>query len=116
MDVSKVKHIAHLVVRIIMGLLLLLAGTGKFQMAEIWIKKFAEWGYPSGFHLVTGLLEIIAAILLFIPKIWKYGLYLALIIMVFAAGTHLFNDEAKEVMSPGIYMVLGGIIWLLRKR
>ena len=115
MNRSKVKRITRLVLRIILGVLLLLAASGKFTMSEIWIQRFNEWGYPKGFHIVTGILEAAAAILIFIPKYWLKGVYLTLAIMIAAALTHLLNGEADQLLGPGIYMILIGILILLRK-
>ena len=112
---AKVKRIARIVVRIILGILIILAGAGKFFVEDIWVQKFQEWGYPKGFHYLTGILEILAGILIFIPRFWLRGTYFLLAIMVAAFGTHVVHGEFSELLSPGIYLVLIGTLLALRK-
>ncbi len=116
MKSSTIKTIGTWVVRVILGGFLLIAGQAKFTMSAIWGPKFTDWGYPDGFLYVVGALEIIAAIMIFIPKWSKWGAYLTGVIMIGAAITHLVNGEAREVLSPGIYMVLIAILLLLLRK
>lgn len=109
--------IAIWIVRIILGGFLLIAGQAKFTMSAIWGKKFSDWGYPDGFLYMIGALEIIAAIMIFIPRFTKWGAYLTGVIMIGASITHLVNGEAREVLSPGIYLIfVAALLLLLRTK
>jgi uncharacterized membrane protein YphA (DoxX/SURF4 family) len=36
-------------------------------------ENFARWGYPAGFHLVTGVLEMVVGLLLLVPVTSRVG-------------------------------------------
>jgi uncharacterized membrane protein YphA (DoxX/SURF4 family) len=49
--------------------------------------SFARWGYPAGFHRVTGGLEVIAALLLLFPATSRAGAIGSVVILVAALMT-----------------------------
>ena len=55
-------------------------------------ENFARWGYPAGFYLVTGVLEVVVGLLLLIPMTSRAGaigsalLVLAAVAMQFRSG------------------------------
>ncbi|MDQ6787543.1 MAG: DoxX family protein, partial [Acidobacteriota bacterium] len=40
---------------------------------EFWIRDFNRWGYPSWFKIFVGLAELIACLLLLVPRAAAYG-------------------------------------------
>ena len=46
--------------------------------------SFARWGYPAGFHQVTGALEVGAGVLLLIPNIAHAGAIGSVVILLAA--------------------------------
>ena len=103
---KKVQKYISWALQIILGLLFLAAGAGKFLAAEVWIEKFSNWGYPDNFYLFIGVVEVLAAILLFIPKFTKQAAMFLLVVMLGAVLTHIFNQEAAELIRPIIFMLL----------
>ena len=93
---GKIKVYASWSLQIILGLLFLAAGVGKFLAEEIWIEKFKNWGYPKQFYLLIGIIEVLAAILLLIPKASKYAAIILVVVMFGAMMTHIFHQEATE--------------------
>lgn len=116
MNKAKIKRIAGIVVAIILGVFLFIAGQAKFSMSAVWGKHFIQWGYPAGSHYVVGVLEMLIAIGILIPKTRVKAAWAAGIVMVAAALTHLLNGQTKEVLSPGIYMVFIAAVILLNRK
>src|SRR5262249_55399373 len=68
------------------------SGLMKFLSAEM-AGHFAGWGYPSGFHLLIGGLEIIGGLLLLVPTAAPWATWVLATVMVGAALTHLRAGE-----------------------
>jgi uncharacterized membrane protein YphA (DoxX/SURF4 family) len=52
---------------IALGVVMIGAGVVNFLGPQSVRDAFARWGYPAGFHRVTGGLELIAGLLLLVP-------------------------------------------------
>lgn len=74
---------------------------------------YASWGYPSWFHYVTGVLEFIAAILLFFRSLRAYGAMLASLIMAAASLTTLINGDYGHAVAPVIVLLFALIVLAL---
>ena len=95
---QKLKIILLWTLQILLALLFLAAGSGKFMAAEVWQQKFLSWGYPNNFYLIIGVVETIAAVFLLIPNFTKYAAVFLFVVMLGAMLTHLFNQEAPELL------------------
>ena len=113
---KKIVTYSTWILKIILGLLFLAAGAGKFLADHIWIEKFSDWGFPDKFYIFIGLIEILAAILLFIPKLSKYAAIVLIIIMIGAVGTHIIHNQIAEIIRPVIFLILLSIHLVLYKR
>ena len=67
-------------------------------------EDFRRWGYPDGFHLVPGLLQLIAAVLILFPSSRLYGLALAAFVCAAAAVTLIRTREYSHL--PPSFMLL----------
>lgn len=72
----------------------------------------SRWnGYTGGFRVLTGLVEVISAVLI-IAGIWNdklaaWGSLLIVVMMLGAIFTHIkIKDPAKEMMMPIILLIL----------
>ena len=92
----------------------LLAGVGKLTGAAT--SMFEAWGYPAWFAILIGLLEVAGAVGLVVPKTTRLAVYGLTIIMLGAMYTHLTNEEAPEVVRPGIFLAVLWAVWWLRGR
>jgi len=111
---KKMKLILSWVMRILVSMGFLLASLGKLSNNPEVILMFKNWGYPDGFHFITGVLELILAILLLIPKTLKIAIVGLGLIMIAALITHLLNDQILEIIRPLIFLAfLGGIHYLI---
>jgi hypothetical protein len=68
--------------------------------------SFVRWGYPSWWHLVTGGLEIVSAILIALPRGRYAGLVLGTIIIAAALLTVLRHREYSHLAPPGVFLAL----------
>ncbi|MBI3262184.1 MAG: DoxX family protein [Acidobacteria bacterium] len=89
-------------------------GIGKFADTG-WPARFARWGYPDGFYMVVGALEVVGAIGLLVPRLASYAAGLLMAVMTAAAITHLVHGETRQVTSPAVLLVLLTVVWWLRR-
>lgn len=112
---QKARTIALWVLKILTAMGFTIAGTVKITGNPQMIKNFEDWGYPAGFYLVIGVLELTGAILLLIPKTTFYAIIGLVTIMIGAVVTHLLHDPIQDILGPVIYLVLLSGIAYLRK-
>ncbi len=92
-----------------------MAGQAKFTRPDAWAKDFDRWGFPDNFYLVIGALELIGAILVFIPKFASKAALGLGIIMIGAALTHAIHGEFSRVIVTVIIAGFCGAVFYLRK-
>lgn len=110
---SKGKMIATWILSGLIALAMLGAGGSKLGGAEEQVKGFAAMGYPTWFLYVTGVIEIVGAILLLIPKTAAFGVLLLGATMVGAVLSLLKMGDVAHAPIPFAFLVVIGIIgWL----
>lgn len=100
------------VLQILFSFLFVMTGVGKFRGA-FWVAGFARWGYPDGFRVVVGVLEIVAGALLAFPWTASYAAALIVCIMIGAEGTLILNHE--KIAPPIVWMVIVTTIGIGRR-
>lgn len=79
------------------------------------VDEFQRYGYPAGFRVFTGVVEVVSAVLVFVG-IWNHNLavsggILIVVTMLGAIFTHIkAKDPVKGMMMPIILLVLGLIV------
>ncbi len=69
---------------------------------------YARWGYPRGWNLVTGTLELSAAILLVVPETTVYGIAVGGLVCLAAFATLVWHREfAHTPPSFALLVALG---------
>ena len=96
---AKVKTVGLWVVQFLIAALFILQGVAKLSDGGGWVERFAEWGYPDGFVVVVGVVELIAAVGVLIPATAVVGAVLLIIIMAGAAFTHLTHGEIQVITN-----------------
>ena len=115
MNRQRIKNGSAWVLSVLLTLPFILAALPKLLGTQVWVVKFARWGYPNWFPFAIGSLELLGGILLLIPRVAKYGASILGVVMVGAAYTHLANSEGLQVLRPIIFvMLLGLTVWLRR--
>jgi len=82
------------------------------------IEEYVRWGYPHGFHFVTGSLELTTAVLLAWPPTRLWGATLGCTVMCAALGTVIIHGEYAHAAPPlvvaGLTILVGWITWRQR--
>ena len=110
---KKTKLVISWILRVLISLGLILASAGKLTNNPQVIEMFENWGFPSGFYFLIGILELTLAVLLLIPKTLKIAIYGIVIILTGAMATHIINDPLLELIRPLIFLVLLGGIYFI---
>jgi putative oxidoreductase len=113
-------HIVSIVLQVLLGLMFLMSGVMKFG-AKQHVEGFKHYGYPQGFRIITGLVEIIGAAGM-IVGIWYpinatlAGLWLG-VTMLGAAITHIrVKDPAKLAIPSIVLLILSIVVTVLNWR
>jgi DoxX-like family len=69
-------------------------------------RAYERWRFPPGFYRVTGLIELLTAVFLFVPQTRIWGVILAAL-LTFAAVITLLNNRQYIWSVPGILIMLG---------
>ena len=75
-------RIAVIIVGTLLGIWFMLAGSMKFLARPAFDEMFTRLGLPLAMVPLTGVLEVIGAILLFIPRTAIYGAGLIAVVMI----------------------------------
>ena len=108
---ARVKTIGLWALTLLLVLMFFMVGLNKFTSPG-WIERFANWGYPENFLYVIGVLEMLGAVVLLIPRLAGYAAGGLIVLMIGATITHLVHGE-----FPGsvIHLVLLSIILYARR-
>jgi membrane protein HdeD len=82
---------------IALGVVMIGAGAVNFVGPKSVRDSFVRWGYPAGFHRVTGGLEAIAGLLLLIPAISRAGAIGSVVSPVGQTGRRLIIRRCSYV-------------------
>jgi putative oxidoreductase len=106
-ECMKAKVIAGWVITVLLAFVFVAAGLMKISGQPMMAANFQGWGYPLWFMTLTGTIEVIAAILLVIPRFAKYGYGLIACVMVGAILTHVTHfSTAQAPMFGGATVLL----------
>src|SRR5215475_5437736 len=108
---NKLAKATDWILTILLAVLFVSTGFSKVSGASArgWAQRFRNWGYPAEFGSVIGAVEILAGAFLPIPRLRRAAVTVLLIVMLGAAGTHLWSGEYVRVIPP---LILGGLLLL----
>jgi uncharacterized membrane protein YphA (DoxX/SURF4 family) len=104
--------IAPWVLRIIAAVIMLQTLYFKFSGSEESVYIFSQLGMEPWGRMATGILELIASILILYPKTTFFGSVLAIGLMLGAVGAHL-TKLGIEVKNDGGQLFIYGLLVLL---
>ena len=104
------KNIALWILSGLLGLAFIFGGATKLLAMPPHPEHFAGWGYPGWFMYLTGAIELVSAILLFIPRVAAFGAALLVPTMIGAALTHLTHADAAHVAPSLVMLVLSSAV------
>ena len=105
------SKVTVVVIATLLGLWFLLAGSQKFLAASAFEKMFDDFGLPASLVPVIGVLELVGAILVLIPRSAIYGAGLIATIMVGATACHLVSGSSPiaAVVALLAALTVGGV-------
>jgi uncharacterized membrane protein YphA (DoxX/SURF4 family) len=112
---TKTKRIISWVLAGFIAIGFLFAGITKLLGADMQIKNLESWGYPLWFRFPIGLVEIVLAVTILIPKYRRLTIYGIFIWTAVAVITHLQASQAAMIGSPILFSILAGVILLLQR-
>ena len=93
---------------IALGAVMIGAGAVNFVGPKSVRDSFVRWGYPVGYHRVTGGLEAIAGLLLLVPAMWWAGAMGSVVILVAAVITLIRCREWGHL--PGAVVLIAAAV------
>jgi uncharacterized membrane protein YphA (DoxX/SURF4 family) len=110
----KKSGIPLLILKLLVGLAFLASGGGKLAGVPAMVELFARIGFGQGFRYITGALEVLGAIGLFVPALTFYAATLLAAVMVGAIAFHLAVIGGSPAAPISLLLLLIAIAWLSR--
>ncbi|MBP1990083.1 DoxX family protein [Paenibacillus eucommiae] len=112
-------NIVSIVLQVLLGLAFIMGGFGKITGSKMHVEGFKKWGLPQWFRVVTGLVELIAAVGMIVgiwTNSWAAAAALVLAITMFVAIlVHVrIKDSLKDTFPAILLFVLSVVVLLLR--
>jgi putative oxidoreductase len=104
------KKYGLLALKVLAGATFLAAGIAKLMGAEMMVATFDAVGVGQWFRIVTGLIEVSGAILLFIPGKQAFGAGMLMVTMVGAMLSHIVILGADTMLPSVVLFVITAII------
>src|SRR5256885_13733523 len=98
-------------VRIVLALAFGAAGLAKLGGAAQMVQVFDAIGFGQWFRFVTGVVEVVGAVLLLVPATGFFGGLLLTATMVGALATHLFLIGGNAVPALVLGLLSGFVVW-----
>jgi len=96
-----------------------LGGGAKFLPVGIgdwppYSERFVDWGYPSWFRFLVGGIELVAAVLLVMPRFRLVAAGLLLPVLYGAVVTHIINSDpvGDSIAAPVVLVLVAIIAWV----
>lgn len=112
------KIVGKWVLTLLLAVIMIGPGTEKFR-GNTWERMFRQWGYPDGFYLVIGAIEVVGGLALLIPRAASYSAILLSIVMIGASATQVLKggrNGVGELVFAGLLILLAIIRWKDRLR
>jgi putative oxidoreductase len=94
------------------------AGVTKFVQPSRWEALFSSWGYPHWASAVIGLVEVAAALVLFVPRLAAYAAIVLGAVMIGAVCTLLMHPGGPfgRGVTPLVYAAMLVVVLAVRWR
>ncbi|MGH9833431.1 MAG: DoxX family protein [Blastocatellia bacterium] len=113
---GKAKNIALRILTALLGAMFVMAGGMKILNPSGTAQMFAGYGYPGWFGVVTGVIELVSGVLLFVPRFTTYAAAALVVVMAGATATHLKAGETNQLAPPIVLLVISVVIVVMRWR
>ena len=99
------------VLTLLLAVVMVGPGSQKFT-SPTWERMFRTWGYPDGFYLVIGAIEVVGGIGLLIPRIASYCAMTLSIVMLGASATQVLRGGRNGVGEIVFAVLLAALAWI----
>lgn len=107
---SKGKNIAVWIIQFLLAGLFIMSSLSKLMSDPEVVANFSRWGMPDNFYLLIGILELLGAAGLLIPRLAGPAAAGLILIMVGALITHLVHGEMGMAIVPLVVMLFLGVV------
>ena len=104
------------IITIFLAYVFLRQGFSKFSDDSGWARAFRVWHYPDWFRIFIGVVEVSAALLLFVRRFASVGAVMIMAVMLGGMATHIWWGQPRYITSEVLPLVLATIVALGRKR
>ena len=108
------RSMAVWTLQVLLAVLFLLQAWMKLSGSSTWIARFQRWGYSEHFYLVVGVIELLGAVALVVPRLTRFGAGALTVVMFGAAATHTIHRE-PQVVTAVVLIALLSIIFYVRR-
>jgi uncharacterized membrane protein YphA (DoxX/SURF4 family) len=108
------RNIVTWILSVLLALAFFGFGLAKLTAQPMMVQSFESFGYPLWFMSVTGVLEIVGAVLVLVPRFAFVGAGLLVCIMVGALFAHLTHGQVEKIVAPLVLLVLAAVVGTLR--
>lgn len=108
---SAALDIAFWVLQLLLAVVFLIAGTTKLAGAQMHVETFEKLGVGQWFRYFTGSVEVIAAILIIVPRTVVVGAALLAVTMIAAIDTHVFLIGGSPVPALVLLALSALVAW-----
>jgi len=109
------RKIIGWILSILLAVLFLLSAGAKLTSQAVEVSTFASVGYPLWFMTLIGVLEVIAALAILVPRTVIWGAALMMCIMVGAIVSEAVHGTIARVAVPVVVLVLAILAGSLRR-
>ena len=102
---------AFWVLQLLLAAVFLIAGTTKLAGAQMPVETFEKLGVGQWFRYFTGIVEVIAAILIIVPRTVVVGAALLGATMIAAIDTHVFFIGGSPVPALVLLALSALVAW-----
>ena len=102
-------------VTLFLALVCLRSGVTKLPADGFWVRDFRRWGYPGWFRVAVGAAELIACVLLLVPRLASYGAALFAAVMLGAIYTHAAHGETVRLPFNFLLFALSVVVIYARR-
>ena len=113
---GKAKNIALRILTALLGAMFVMRGGMKIINPSETATAFENWGYPGWLGVVTGVIELVSGVLLFMPRFTTYAAAVLVVVMAGATATHLKAGETNSLLLPIGLLVMSAVVAVMRWR
>ena len=112
---SKGKTVGLWILTALLAFAFLGAGASKLAGGQQYAESFVRWGFPLWFMYLTGAIELVAALMLLVPRTATLGACLYVSTMLGSVMTHLKAGETGRIVPPLVVLGLAVVVGLARR-